>query len=109
MGDINEMTMEEYMARTRTKNGVGVVRLKFEENVAFEIEGHIMKELRDTSFDGTNEEDDNEHVEKAFKKHLDGIHVTWAQFGGETKTKDIFQLRDHLSDALTKSAQKVLK
>ncbi|GJW71078.1 retrovirus-related pol polyprotein from transposon TNT 1-94 [Tanacetum coccineum] len=37
-------------------------------------------------------------------KHLDGIHVTWARFGEEMKAKDMFQLRDHLFDAFTKSA-----
>ncbi|GJZ43528.1 putative reverse transcriptase domain-containing protein [Tanacetum coccineum] len=53
MGEINEMTMEEYMARTRTNNGAGVVQPKIGEIVTFEIKFHIIKELRDTSFSRT--------------------------------------------------------
>ncbi|GKD96010.1 hypothetical protein Tco_1379907 [Tanacetum coccineum] len=48
MGDNNEMTMEEYMEKTRTENGAGV-------------------ELKDTPFGGTNEEDANEYVEKVLE------------------------------------------
>ncbi|GJZ93480.1 retrotransposon protein [Tanacetum coccineum] len=45
MGDNNEMTMEEYMEKTL----------------------HVIKELKDTPFGGTNEEDANEYVEKVLE------------------------------------------
>ncbi|GKA65522.1 hypothetical protein Tco_0765229, partial [Tanacetum coccineum] len=63
-GDINEMKMEEYMAMTCTDNGARVVGPKIRENITFEIKGHVMKELADTPFVGTDEEDANENVEK---------------------------------------------
>ena len=44
MEDINDMTMEEYMARTRTDHGAWVVQPRIEDNVASEteIETHIL-------------------------------------------------------------------
>ncbi|GJU22172.1 ribonuclease H-like domain-containing protein [Tanacetum coccineum] len=42
-------------------------------------------------------------------KHLERIHVTWTRFGEEMEEEDKFELLDHLFDAFTDFAQKVLK
>nr|GEV04498.1 hypothetical protein [Tanacetum cinerariifolium] len=59
--------MEDHMARTLIKNGARLVQPMIREKVSFEIKCHIMKELRDTSFGGTDEEDSNEHVDKVLE------------------------------------------
>ncbi|GJZ16884.1 putative reverse transcriptase domain-containing protein [Tanacetum coccineum] len=54
MADINNMTMEEYLARTRTDHGEGV--------------------LKGIPFSGTDEEDDNEHINNVLEI-ADFIHI----------------------------------
>ncbi|GJZ41854.1 putative nucleotidyltransferase, ribonuclease H [Tanacetum coccineum] len=67
MVNINDMTMEEYMARTRTEHGAGVVRPRIEDDTPFKIKGHIYKEIKNISFSVTEEEDAYEHIEKFWK------------------------------------------
>ncbi|GKE08209.1 hypothetical protein Tco_1411760 [Tanacetum coccineum] len=54
MADINNMTMEEYLARTRTDHGEGV--------------------LKGIPFSGTDKEDDNEHINNVLEI-ADIIHI----------------------------------
>ncbi|GKC35274.1 hypothetical protein Tco_1047658 [Tanacetum coccineum] len=44
---------------------------------------------------------------KAFGKHLEEKHVTWARFGKKLDKNTTLQVRDFHSDAFTKSALKV--
>nr|GEV15334.1 hypothetical protein [Tanacetum cinerariifolium] len=67
MANVNNMTMKEYMARTRTEHGAGVERPRIEDDTPFEIKGQIHKELRDITFSGTDGGDANEHIEKVME------------------------------------------
>ncbi|GJU78921.1 zinc finger, CCHC-type containing protein [Tanacetum coccineum] len=55
-------TMEQYMSKTS-----GVARLKFENKDQFELKGQFLKELRENTFSGSDNEDANEHIEKVFE------------------------------------------
>ncbi|GKE61084.1 hypothetical protein Tco_1511451 [Tanacetum coccineum] len=61
---MGEPTMEEYMTKTREDYESGIVRPKINEKVQFELKGQFLKELRDNTFSGSDNEDANEHIEK---------------------------------------------
>ncbi|GJS73764.1 retrovirus-related pol polyprotein from transposon TNT 1-94 [Tanacetum coccineum] len=67
-------TMEQYMSKTRTDYGPGVARPKIKEKDSFELKGQFLKELRENTFSGSDNEDANEHIEKVLKI-VDLIHV----------------------------------
>ncbi|GKA63229.1 hypothetical protein Tco_0762835, partial [Tanacetum coccineum] len=67
-------TMEQYMSKTRTDYGSGVARPKIEEKDNFEWKGQFLKELRENTFSGTDNEDANEHIEKVLEI-IDLFHV----------------------------------
>ncbi|GJZ47128.1 hypothetical protein Tco_0600960 [Tanacetum coccineum] len=67
-------TMEQYMSKTRTDYGSGVYWPKIEEKDSFELKGQFLKELRENTFSGSNNEDANEHIEKVLKI-VDLFHV----------------------------------
>ncbi|GKE88008.1 hypothetical protein Tco_1565483, partial [Tanacetum coccineum] len=67
-------TMEQYMSKTRTDYGSGVARPKIKEKDSFELKGQFLKELRENTFSGSDNEDANEHIEKVLKI-VDLIHV----------------------------------
>ncbi|GJW52311.1 retrovirus-related pol polyprotein from transposon TNT 1-94 [Tanacetum coccineum] len=67
-------TMEQYMSKTRTDYGSGVARPKIEEKDSFELKGQFLKELRENTFSGSDNEDANEHIEK-FLEIVDLFHV----------------------------------
>ncbi|GKD04483.1 hypothetical protein Tco_1179457 [Tanacetum coccineum] len=58
------MTMEEFVARTCTDFGAGVVRPRFEENIEYDIKGQFIKDPRDIPFSGGDYEDDIKHIRK---------------------------------------------
>ncbi|GKE89506.1 hypothetical protein Tco_1566981, partial [Tanacetum coccineum] len=60
-------TMEQYMIKTRTDYGSGVARHKIEGKDSFELKGQFLKELRENTFNGLDNEDANEHIEKVLK------------------------------------------
>ncbi|GJX37053.1 hypothetical protein Tco_0250356, partial [Tanacetum coccineum] len=68
-------TMEQYMSKTRTDYGSGVTRPKIEEKDSFELKGQFIKELRENTFSGSDNEDANEHIEKVLKI-VDLFHVS---------------------------------
>lgn len=72
--DIENMTIEQYMARTRANFGTSVVRPTIDNDTGFKIKGQFLKELRDTPFNGSDDEDSNEHIEKVFEI-ADMFHV----------------------------------
>ncbi|GKC98224.1 hypothetical protein Tco_1168499, partial [Tanacetum coccineum] len=67
-------TMEQYMSKTLTDYGLGVARPKNDTKDQFELKGHSLKELRENTFSGSNNEDANEHIEKVLKI-VDLFHV----------------------------------
>ncbi|GJW34687.1 hypothetical protein Tco_0057607 [Tanacetum coccineum] len=67
-------TMEQYMSKTRTDYGSGVARPKIEEEDSFELKGQFLKELRENTFSGSDNENVNEHIEKVLEI-VDLFHV----------------------------------
>ncbi|GKF25064.1 hypothetical protein Tco_0080958, partial [Tanacetum coccineum] len=67
-------TMEQYMSKTRTDYGLGVGRPKIVNKDQFELKGQFLKELRENTFSGSDNEDANEHIEKVLKI-VDLLHV----------------------------------
>ncbi|GJV43398.1 hypothetical protein Tco_1427934 [Tanacetum coccineum] len=66
--------MEQYMSNTRTDYGSGVARHKIYNKDQFELKGHFLKELRENTFSGSDNEDANEHIEKVLEI-VDLFHV----------------------------------
>ncbi|GJZ80124.1 hypothetical protein Tco_0644961, partial [Tanacetum coccineum] len=67
-------TMEQYMSKTRTDYGSGVARPKTDNKDQFELKEQFLKELRENTFSGSDNEDANEHIEKVLKI-VDLFHV----------------------------------
>ncbi|GKC48884.1 hypothetical protein Tco_1071629 [Tanacetum coccineum] len=67
-------TMEQYMSKTRTDYRSGVARTKIDIKDQFELKGQFLKELRENTFSGLDNEDANEHIEKVLKI-VDLFHV----------------------------------
>ncbi|GJU79631.1 heat stress transcription factor B-4-like protein [Tanacetum coccineum] len=67
-------TMEQYMSKTRTDYGSGVARPKIDNKDQFELKAQFLKELRENTFSGSDNEDANEHIEKVLKI-VDLFHV----------------------------------
>nr|GEV17877.1 hypothetical protein [Tanacetum cinerariifolium] len=71
---MSEPTMEEYMTKTQEDYGLGIVRPKFDEKAHFELKGQFLKELCDSTFSGTDNEDANEHIEEVLEI-VDLFHI----------------------------------
>ncbi|GJV83913.1 hypothetical protein Tco_1523811 [Tanacetum coccineum] len=67
-------TMEQYMSKTRTDYGSRVAKTKIDNKDQFELKGQFLKELRENTFSGSDNEDANEHIEKVLKI-IDLFHV----------------------------------
>nr|GEV19709.1 hypothetical protein [Tanacetum cinerariifolium] len=67
-------TMEEYMFKTRGDYGSGVTMPKINDKDHFELKGQFFKELRDSTFSGSDHEDTNKHIEKVFEI-VDLFHI----------------------------------
>ncbi|GJU56050.1 gag-pol polyprotein [Tanacetum coccineum] len=78
-------TMEQYMSKTRTNYGSGVVRPKIEEKDSFELKGHFFKELRENKFSGSDNEDANEQIEKVLEIILDSRGAIPTKTGVDAK------------------------
>ncbi|GKB59290.1 hypothetical protein Tco_0915476 [Tanacetum coccineum] len=57
-------TMEQYMSKTRADYGSGVSSPKIKDKDNFELKGQFIKELRTNTFNGSDHEDANKHIEK---------------------------------------------
>ncbi|GJX98194.1 hypothetical protein Tco_0355213 [Tanacetum coccineum] len=60
-------TMEQYMSKTRMDYGSGVARPKIDNKDQFELKGQFLKELRENTFSGSDNEEANEHIEKVLE------------------------------------------
>ncbi|GJT48661.1 hypothetical protein Tco_0974818 [Tanacetum coccineum] len=69
-----EPTMEEYMCKTQKDYGSGVARTKIDDKAYFELKDQFLKELRDNTFSGSDNEDANEHIEKVLEI-VDLFHI----------------------------------
>ncbi|GJZ43943.1 DNA-directed DNA polymerase [Tanacetum coccineum] len=78
-------TMEQYMSKTRTDYGSRVSRPKIEEKDSFELKGQFLKELRENTFSGSDNEDANEHIEKVLEI-VDLFHILDSRGAVATKT-----------------------
>ncbi|GJT87444.1 reverse transcriptase domain-containing protein [Tanacetum coccineum] len=63
-GDIDNLTMEQYIALTRGNQAPDVVKPRIGGNVNFEIKSQFMRELREDTFSGNKNDDAHEHVEQ---------------------------------------------
>ncbi|GJY09582.1 hypothetical protein Tco_0377767 [Tanacetum coccineum] len=63
-GEIDNLTMEQYLALTRGNHAPGVVKPEIGGNVNFEIKSQFMLELREDTFSGNKNDDAHEHVER---------------------------------------------
>ncbi|GKE02106.1 hypothetical protein Tco_1390089 [Tanacetum coccineum] len=66
--------MEEYMLKTREDYGSRTARPKIDDKAHFELKGQFLKELRDNTFSGLDNEDSNEHIEKVLEI-VDLFHI----------------------------------
>ncbi|GJR47056.1 hypothetical protein Tco_1315159 [Tanacetum coccineum] len=71
---MGEPTMEEYMTKTRDEYRSRIVRPKIDDKARFELKGQFLKELRDNTFSGSDNEDANEHIEKVLEI-VDLFHI----------------------------------
>ncbi|GKD41513.1 hypothetical protein Tco_1261720 [Tanacetum coccineum] len=55
------------MMKTKEDSGWGIARPKIDDKAHFELKGQFLKELRDNTFSGSDNEDVNEHMEKVLK------------------------------------------
>ncbi|GKA07381.1 hypothetical protein Tco_0686605 [Tanacetum coccineum] len=60
-------TMDQYMSKTRRNYGSGVARPKIDNKDQFELKGQFLKELQENTFNGSDNEDANEHIEKVLE------------------------------------------
>ncbi|GJU76737.1 hypothetical protein Tco_1273807 [Tanacetum coccineum] len=67
-------TMKQYMNKTRTNYESGVARPKIDNKDQFELKGQFLKEIRENTFSGSDNEDVNEHIEKVLEI-VDLFHV----------------------------------
>ncbi|GJZ82140.1 hypothetical protein Tco_0647134 [Tanacetum coccineum] len=67
-------TMEQYMSKTRADYGSRVTRPKIKDNDNFKLKGQFLKELCTNTFNGSDHEDANEHIEKVLKI-VDLFHI----------------------------------
>ncbi|GJT86149.1 hypothetical protein Tco_1067866 [Tanacetum coccineum] len=63
-GEIDNLTMEQYIALTRGNQAPGVVKPEIVGNVNFKIRSQFMRELREDTFSENKNDDAHEHVER---------------------------------------------
>nr|GFA89504.1 hypothetical protein [Tanacetum cinerariifolium] len=67
VAEIMAKTIEQYMSKTQTDYGSGVVRPKIKDKDHFELKGQFLKEVLENTFNSSNHEDANEHIEKVLE------------------------------------------
>ncbi|GJT51903.1 hypothetical protein Tco_0978060 [Tanacetum coccineum] len=63
-GEIDNITMKQYLALNRENQAPGVVKPEIGGNVNFEIKSQFMQKLREDTFSGNKNDDAHEHVER---------------------------------------------
>ncbi|GJY84486.1 hypothetical protein Tco_0497862 [Tanacetum coccineum] len=72
--EIMAETMEQYMSKTREDYGSNVTRPTINQDTPFKLKGQFLKELRDNTFSGSEQEDADEHIEKVLEI-VDLFHI----------------------------------
>ncbi|GJY31732.1 hypothetical protein Tco_0415227 [Tanacetum coccineum] len=67
-------TMEECMCKTRGDYRSGVAKPEIDDKDHFELKGQFLKELRDNTFNGSDHEYANEHIERVLET-VDLFHI----------------------------------
>ncbi|GKF69895.1 hypothetical protein Tco_0202952, partial [Tanacetum coccineum] len=62
-GEIDNLTVEQYLALTRGNQAPGVVKPEITGNVNFKIKSQFMLELQEDTFSGNKNDNAHEHVE----------------------------------------------
>nr|GEW68014.1 hypothetical protein [Tanacetum cinerariifolium] len=60
-------TKEQYMSKTLANYGSGIARPKIDDKDHFELKGQFLRELRDNTFSGLDNEDAHEHIKKVLE------------------------------------------
>ncbi|GJV22540.1 hypothetical protein Tco_1371560 [Tanacetum coccineum] len=81
-GEIDNLTMEQYLTLPRGNQAPGVVKPENGGNVNFEIKSQFMRELREDTFSRNKNDDAHKHVERTAKQ-LEDIH-NFKQEGDKT-------------------------
>ncbi|GKE99458.1 hypothetical protein Tco_0022809 [Tanacetum coccineum] len=63
-GEIEKLTMEQYLALTQGNQAPSVVKPEIGRNVNFEMKSQFMRELRKDTFSENKNDDAYEHVER---------------------------------------------
>ncbi|GJW09142.1 hypothetical protein Tco_1571565 [Tanacetum coccineum] len=63
-GEIDNLTIEQYLTLTRGNQAPSVVKAEMGGNVNFEIKSQFMQELREDTFSKNKNDDAHEHVER---------------------------------------------
>ncbi|GJS22815.1 hypothetical protein Tco_0451447 [Tanacetum coccineum] len=71
-GDINTLTIEQYLALLRENQASGVVKLEIGGNFNFEIKSQFMRKLREDTFSGNKNEDAHDRVDRVLNILKDG-------------------------------------
>nr|GEV37384.1 hypothetical protein [Tanacetum cinerariifolium] len=72
-------TMEQYMSKTRADYVSGVARPEIKDKDHFELKGQFLKELQENTFNSSDHEDANEHIDKRCNLVLYGLEVPTRQ------------------------------
>ncbi|GJW52663.1 hypothetical protein Tco_0096748 [Tanacetum coccineum] len=64
VGEIDNLTMKQYLALTPGNQAPGVVKPEIGGNVYFKTKSHFMRELREDTFSGSKNDNAHDHVER---------------------------------------------
>nr|GEY46504.1 hypothetical protein [Tanacetum cinerariifolium] len=64
---VYKITPHQYMIKTQEVYGSGIARPMVDEKAHFELKGQFLKELHDNTFNGSENGDFNEHIEKVLE------------------------------------------
>ncbi|GKD95455.1 hypothetical protein Tco_1375292 [Tanacetum coccineum] len=62
--DVDTLTMEQYLALSRENQTPSMVKTEIGGNVNFEIKSQFMRELREDTFSGNQDEDAHDHIDQ---------------------------------------------
>ncbi|GJU62644.1 hypothetical protein Tco_1244479 [Tanacetum coccineum] len=82
-GEIDDLTMEQYLTLTRGNQAPGVVKLEIGGNVNLKIKSQFIQELREDTFSRKKNDDAHEHVKYGYSKNRKKTVKT-----GQTRTRD---------------------
>ncbi|GJS35049.1 hypothetical protein Tco_0533431, partial [Tanacetum coccineum] len=73
-GEIDNLTMKQYLTLTQGNQASSVVKPEIGGNVNFKIKSQIMRELREDTFFGNKNDDAHEQVERVWEMYNDLLY-----------------------------------